>query len=63
MIKMKHLIHNYGSSDLLLSFYNRKAGELGLLAPTVSEEYGGGGMDAVSFVIIHYHVACISYHS
>lgn len=26
---------------------SRKMGELGLLAPTVSECYGGGGMDAV----------------
>lgn len=32
---------------------NRKMGELGLLAPTVSEKFGGGGMDATASVIIH----------
>ena len=26
-------------------------GELGLLAPTVSEEYGGSGMDAVLLLL------------
>ena len=34
-------------------FISRKMGELGLLAPTVSEEFGGGGMDATASVIIH----------
>ena len=31
----------------------RKLGELGLLGITVSEEYGGSGMDAVAAVIAH----------
>ena len=38
---------NYLSIYYSIDFYWRKMGELGLLAPTVSEEYGGGGMDAV----------------
>lgn len=30
---------------------HRKMGELGLLAPTVSAEYGGGNMDAVCSIV------------
>ena len=46
---------NMGLFKYFLCFYfiNRKMGELGLLAPTVSEEFGGGGMDATASVIIH----------
>lgn len=33
--------------NMILLLMDRKVGELGLLAPTVSEEFGGGGMDAV----------------
>ena len=35
----------------------RKLGELGLLGITVSEEYGGSGMDTISAVIVHEELA------
>lgn len=46
---------NMGLFKYFYIFYliNRKMGELGLLAPTVSEKFGGGGMDATASVIIH----------
>ena len=47
MIKMRLSMLNYLSIYYSIDFYWRKMGELGLLAPTVSEEYVGGGMDAV----------------
>ena len=47
MIKMRLSMLNYLSIYYSVDFYWRKMGELGLLAPTVSEKYGGGGMDAV----------------
>jgi isovaleryl-CoA dehydrogenase len=34
----------------------RKLGDLGLLGITVSEEYGGSGMDATAAVIAHEEV-------
>ena len=37
------------SRDVLVR--HRKMGELGLLAPTVSAEYGGGNMDAVCSIV------------
>ncbi|OAO12249.1 isovaleryl-CoA dehydrogenase [Blastocystis sp. ATCC 50177/Nand II] len=45
----------------------KKMGELGLLAPTVSAEYGGGNMDAVASVIINEELStsdpgfCLAY--
>ncbi|MCB0421464.1 MAG: acyl-CoA dehydrogenase family protein, partial [Bdellovibrionales bacterium] len=45
----------------------RKLGELGLLGITVSEEYGGSGMDAVAAVIAHEELSasdpgfCLAY--
>ena len=42
---------------------HRKAGELCLLAPTVPEKYGGGGMDAVILVsFFHLQVASAIIH-
>lgn len=37
-------------------------GELGLLAPTVSTEYGGGNMDAVCSVVRLLHLGRIGDH-
>ena len=51
MIKMRLSMLNYLSIYYSIDFYWRKMGELGLLAPTVSEEYGGGGMDAVLLLL------------
>ena len=42
---------NYLSIYYSVDFYWRKMGELGLLAPTVSEEYGDSGMDAVLLLL------------
>lgn len=45
----------------------KKLGELGLLGITVSEDYGGAGMDALSSVIVHEELSasdpglCLSY--
>ena len=42
----------------------RKMGELGYLAPPVPEEYGGGGMDSISYLIIGMEVArCCASHA
>jgi isovaleryl-CoA dehydrogenase len=35
----------------------RKLGELGLLGVTVSEDWGGAGMDAVAAVIVHHELS------
>lgn len=43
-----------------MNLINRKMGELGLLAPTVSAEYGGGGMDAVRSMSRILRIGCIS---
>ena len=54
MIKTRPLTLSCGSIQLILVFRYRKVGELGLLAPTVSEESGGAGMDAVLLFIVFY---------
>lgn len=54
MTKMRPLILSYGSIQFCFVFSYRKVGELGLLAPTVSEEYGGAGMDAVLLFMVFY---------
>jgi len=42
----------------------RKMGELGFMAPPVPEEYGGGGMDSISYLIIGMEVArCEASHA
>ena len=37
-------------------------GELGLLAPTVSAEYGGGNMDAVCSIVHLLRLGCLRDH-
>ena len=43
----------YNEKEMFNMELYKKAGELCLLAPTVPEKYGGGGMDAVASAIIH----------